>query len=231
MGVIARALVARRGTFVLDVPAFDAAADGTAVLGHNGAGKTTLLLALQGLIAAEGVIERPPRAAAVFARPAVLRGTVLWNVAIVASRAGGFDAAESERRSLHLLEAVGLDRQQGADARTLSTGERQRMALARALVTEPDVLFLDEPLANVDADARPALRALLCTYRERGGELVIATSFLADARALCAKAVVLERGRVAVSAGFGEASFREHRYVRALFSEARTSPDGGKDSI
>ena len=224
MGVTARALVARRGTFVLDVSAFDADAGGTAVLGPNGAGKTTLLLALHGLIAAEGIIERPRRVAAVFARPAVLRGTAQWNVAIVARHAGGFGAAESERRSLEVLAAVGLSGRRATDARTLSTGERQRLALARALVCEPDVLFLDEPLANVDADARPALRALLVAARERGCTLVIATSFLADALELCANAVVLDRGRVTVSAGLGEARFREDPYVRALFAEASAVP-------
>jgi tungstate transport system ATP-binding protein len=220
MGVIARALVARRGNFVLDVPAFDAPTGGTAVLGRNGAGKTTLLTALQGLIAADGAIERPRRAAAVFARPAVLRGTTLGNVAIVARRSGGFDAAESERRSLQLLDAVGLSDRRTTDARDLSTGERQRLALARALVCEPDVLFLDEPLANVDPDARPALRALLGLHRARGCTLVVATSFLADALALCTAVVVLEGGRLTYAGSVAGIAGADDPYLRALVREA-----------
>src|ERR1700694_1913561 len=98
MGVtIARGLVARRGRFVLDVAAFAADAGGTAVLGPNGAGKTTLLLALQGLIPAHGEVERPARTAAVFARPAVLRGSTRWNVAVIAESVLGRPPAAGGR--------------------------------------------------------------------------------------------------------------------------------------
>jgi ABC-type branched-subunit amino acid transport system ATPase component len=93
MAVTARELVAQHGRFRLCVDAFDADASGTALLGRNGAGKSTLLLALQGLLKHTGFVERSGRCAGVFAQPAVLRGSVVWNVAAVIGAATGSDHA------------------------------------------------------------------------------------------------------------------------------------------
>ncbi|MDB5026622.1 MAG: modC [Candidatus Eremiobacteraeota bacterium] len=221
MGVTARGLRARRGAFVLDVAALEATHHGTVVLGPNGAGKTTLLLALQGLIAADGVVARPPRAAAVFARPSVLRGSVLWNVATVFAAVAGADEREARVRARDALGDVGLRDVADSDARTLSTGQRQRLALARALVVEPEALFLDEPFANVDADARPALRALVRSYAGRTRcALILATSSFADAAALCRDAVVLRDGRVTHTGPLTALDTANDPYVRALLEEA-----------
>ena len=221
-GVAADALDVRRGAFRLRVDGFGADARGTAVLGPNGAGKTTLLLALQGLIPSHGAIRRPARCAAAFARPAVLRASALANVAVVVRAARGATAAAAEERARSALAEVGLAAFAGADARTLSTGQRQRLALARALAVEPDALFLDEPFANVDADARPALRALIGAYVRRSGcALVVATSFLADAVALCERCVVLHDGAVAARCDVAALASCDDRYVAALLEEAR----------
>jgi ABC-type multidrug transport system ATPase subunit len=225
MGVTARALVARRGTFVLDVPTFEAASGGTTLLGPNGAGKTTLLLALHGLIPATGTVERPARAASVFARPSMLRGSVLWNVATICEAVVGGNAGDARQRARDALTDVGLQDVTEADARTLSTGQRQRLALARALVVEPQALFLDEPFANVDADARPALRALVRSYVERTKcDVVLATSVLADAVALCRDAIVLRDGRVTHAGTVAELDAALDPYVQALIGEAATTP-------
>ena len=178
MGVSARDLVVKRGSFVLDVPQFASGPGGIAILGPNGSGKTTLLLALQGLIPADGTVERPRRAAAVFARPAVLRGATLWNVAVVAECVRRLDARDANRRAKQILDDVGLMGRSATDARDLSTGERQRLALARAIACEPEALFLDEPFANVDADARPVLRSLVASYRrDCNCDIIVATAF------------------------------------------------------
>jgi len=222
MGVTAAGLVARRGRFVLDVPGFQADASGTAVLGPNGAGKTTLLYALQGLIDRAGSVEKPARTAAVFARPAVLRGSALWNVAAVAAAALHVSSADAQIRARSALGDVGLGERSGADARTLSTGERQRLAIARALAVEPQAMFLDEPFANIDADARPAVRSLLRSYVERTRcDLVLVTASLADASALCASAVVLRQGRIAHAGPLREAVSARDEYLRALVADSR----------
>ena len=221
MDVTASALIARRGRFVLDAAEFHASGTGTAVLGPNGAGKTTLLLALHGLIPVAGCIARPLRCAAVFARPAVLRGTTLWNVSISIPNELSTTPVDRMRRARAALDEVGLTDVSGADARTLSTGQRQRLALARALALEPQALFLDEPFANVDADARPTLRALVASYARRTGcAVVVATTSFADAAALCSDAVVLRSGKVCAAGTIAELRNGADAYVGAIVADA-----------
>jgi tungstate transport system ATP-binding protein len=225
MGVTARELVAKRGTFVLDVRTFAADSGGTALLGPNGAGKTTLLLALHGLIPASGTVERPARSASVFARPSVLRGSVLWNVATVCEAVRSLSSGEARQRARETLGDVGLSNMIDADARTLSTGQRQRLALARAMAVEPQALFLDEPFANVDADARPALRSLVRAYVERTRcDVVLATSILADAVALCREAVVLRDGQVTQTGTIAALETMNDSYAQALLAEGAVLP-------
>ncbi len=225
MGLTARELVARRGSFVLKVPSFEADHGGTALLGPNGAGKTTLLLALHGLIPASGTVDRPARSASVFARPSVLRGSVLWNVATVCEAVRSHSSGEARHRARETLSNVGLSDMLDADARTLSTGQRQRLAIARAIVVEPQALFLDEPFANVDADARPALRLFVRAYIERTKcVVVLATSFLADAVALCRDAVVLSDGRVTHTGTVAALRTASDSYARALLAEVAAAP-------
>jgi ABC-type multidrug transport system ATPase subunit len=220
MEVSVRALLVRRDGFTLQVEGCAADAAGTAVLGPNGAGKTTLLLALQGLLRAEGTCARPDRCAAVFARPAVLRGSARWNLTAVARSVLGVERAEAEKRAADALDAVDLRHAAEREARTLSTGQRQRLALARALVVEPHALFLDEPFANVDADGRPALRALVRDYAARTGcALLVATSSYADALALCARSFVLRGGRVVHDGPTAALAQVDDPYVRALLAE------------
>jgi ABC-type multidrug transport system ATPase subunit len=221
MGVVAGGLVARRGSFVLDVASFRADASGTAVFGPNGAGKTTLLQALQGLIVRQGSVEMPARTAAVFARPAVLRGTALWNVASIVSAVLRVPLADAQDRARNALGDTGLAERSGVDARSLSTGERQRLAIARALAVEPQALFLDEPFANIDADARPQLRSLLRSYVERTHcDLVLVTASLADATALCASSVVLRQGRVVHKGSLADVGSARDAYLQALVAES-----------
>lgn len=213
MGMIARDLRVRHGQFMLDVPEFAADAGGTALLGPNGAGKSTLLLAL--------LAQAPGRAAMAFTRPAVLRGTAAWNVAVVAETVLGIGRSDARDRALRALNDVGLGDDADKDARTLSTGQRQRLALARALAVEPALLLLDEPFANVDADGRPALRALVRAYVERTAcALVIATSSPADAAVLCREAVVLYDGRVTHRGAVADLPAADNLYVRALIAES-----------
>lgn len=224
MGVTARGLEAHRGTFRLKIPEFGADPGGSAILGPNGAGKTTLLLALQGLIPAAGTVERTGRSAGVFAQPSVLRGTALWNVAVIVRAVLGVGAAEAGERARRALADVDLGDRERADARTLSTGQRQRLALARALACEPQNLFLDEAFANIDADGRPALRALVRSYADRCRcTLVVATSSLADAVALCGEVVVLREGTPAHRGPVGDLAAADDRFVAALVAEGGTA--------
>jgi ABC-type multidrug transport system ATPase subunit len=222
MDVTARALIVRRGDFVLDIAAFRSDAGGTAILGPNGAGKTTLLLALQGLIQYEGTIHRPSRTAAVFARPAVLRGPVLWNVSTVVESVLAVTKHESDTRARQLLYDVGIGDLLERDARTLSTGERQRLSIARALAVDPDALFFDEPLANIDVDGRLEIRSLVRSYVDRKHcALILVTSSLADAAALCTRVAILHDGTITRDGRLSAMGSIEDSFALALLAEAR----------
>jgi molybdate transport system ATP-binding protein len=211
-GLDARVLV-RRGSFTLDVTLAAEPGEVLAVLGPNGAGKSTLLAALSGLLRPDGGHVRigdrlvtgdgvhvPPhrRGVGLLAQQALLfpHLTALRNVAF-GPQAVGTPRAVAEDRARELLAAV--DATELADRRPaqLSGGQQQRVALARALAPEPGLLLLDEPLAALDVDATPALRALLRrVIRDAKQTALLVTHSALDALVLADRVVVLTAGRV-----------------------------------
>jgi tungstate transport system ATP-binding protein len=95
-----------------------------------------------------------------------------------------------------LLRLVGLEGFDGRPARRLSGGEQQRLALARALAREPDVLFLDEPTASLDPAATKSIEDLVRAVSQQGLKVVMATHDLGEARRLAEHVVLLHRGSV-----------------------------------
>jgi len=179
----------------------------TVLIGPNGSGKTTLLRAAMGLIAPTGgritwagVAASPPtHRAIVFQRPVMLRRSAAANVRYGLAAAG---VARARRAPLtvELLDLVGLKHAAERPARRLSAGEQQRLALARALAREPDVLFLDEPTASLDPASTKAMEDLVRTVSRRGIKVVMSTHDLAEARRLAGEIVLLHRGRLVEAA-------------------------------
>lgn len=198
------------GRVVVDVDHF-AVAPGeiTAVLGPNGAGKSTLLRLLMLLERPDagrilfrgrpvGPSDRTVRRhlAGVFQKPYLFAGTVAENVEFgLAAR--GVPRLERRRRVEEALEWLDLARHAGAPVRALSGGEAQRVGLARALVLEPAILFLDEPTANLDVTIRRRFREdLERLLRARAGAAVLITHDASDAFALADRIAVMEDGRI-----------------------------------
>ena len=175
----------------------------TVLIGPNGAGKTTLLKLAMGLIRpTAGRItyggreaKAPARAAIVFQRPVMLRRSVAANVRY-ALKAAGVARAERGARTDELLALVGLAGLSERPARKLSGGEQQRLALARALAKEPQVLFLDEPTASLDPAATKAVEDLVRDTAARGIKVVMSTHDLGEAKRLAGEIVLMHRGRV-----------------------------------
>jgi tungstate transport system ATP-binding protein len=175
----------------------------TVLIGPNGSGKTTLLRLAMGLVAPTrgritwgGRENVPPlKRAIVFQRPAMLRRSAAANIRF-ALRAAGIPRAEHARRTSELLELVGLGQLADRAARRLSGGEQQRLALARALVRDPAVLFLDEPTASLDPTATKAVEDIIRAVSQRNIKVVMATHDLGEARRLAGDIVMLHRGRV-----------------------------------
>lgn len=162
----------------------------TTVMGPNGAGKSLLLRALHGLIEAEGRIDwtgPAPRQAMVFQKPVLLRRSVAGNLDFVLRDRARRDA---------LLDRVGLLGHARRPARRLSGGEQQRLALVRALATDPDLLLLDEPTASLDPASALIIEELLREVAGTGVTILLVTHDIAQARRLADHAAVLARGRV-----------------------------------
>jgi tungstate transport system ATP-binding protein len=180
-----------------------AAGPPTVIIGPNGAGKTTLLRLAMGLLAASrgrvtwGGRENaaPTRRAIVFQRPVMLRRSTAANIRYALAAAGVARAAR-DARLRDLAALPGLGGLGNRPARKLSGGEQQRLALARALAKEPDVLLLDEPTASLDPAATKAIEDVIRTVALRGIKVVMSTHDLGEARRLAGEIVLMHRGRV-----------------------------------
>ena len=174
----------------------------TIVMGPNGAGKSTLLKALHGMERVRGGTRswRLPEAEAlirqafVFQTPVVMRRTVLDNVAYPLTLRG-LAKREAQAAAQGWLSVVGLSRAAEQRASDLSGGERQKMALARALITEPEVLLLDEPCANLDGQATREIENLLLNAHKDGMRIVMATHDHGQARRLASEVLFLHKGK------------------------------------
>jgi tungstate transport system ATP-binding protein len=175
----------------------------TMLIGPNGAGKTTLLRAAMGLIPATGGLitwggrehSAPTRRAIMFQRPSMLRRSTAGNVRY-ALAAAKVPRDQRERRVAELLADVGLQGLERRPARRLSGGEQQRLALARALARDPDILFLDEPTASLDPAATKAIEDIVRTVTARGVKVVLSTHDLGQAKRVAGDVVLLHRGRL-----------------------------------
>ncbi len=134
------------------------------------------------------------RMAMVMQRPWMASGSVERNIGLGLA----FRGVRGRRELVEsVLAGTGLDGMGGRRARTLSGGEMQKVAIARAVVTNPSLLILDEPLNSVDQAAKPDLRALIRRlHRETGITVLMATHDLADALSLSSRVFVMSEGRL-----------------------------------
>ncbi|MEV7951725.1 ABC transporter ATP-binding protein [Streptomyces rubiginosohelvolus] len=198
------------------------------VLGPNGAGKTTLVEIMEGLrIADSGEISvlgrKPwprnpallPRIGAQTQKAAFFpRLTAREHLVTVAGLFGCEAAAADEALSL-----VGLESKAEERVEDLSGGQRQRLAIASALVHGPELVFLDEPTAALDPQARRALWETLRTLKAMGRTIVYTTHHLDEAEALCDRVAIVVDGSV-VALGAPHALVREHSGTTSLLVPA-----------
>jgi ABC-2 type transport system ATP-binding protein len=178
----------------LTVPAHTIAA----LVGGDGAGKSSVLRALAGAIApAGGSVQRPDgrRIGYMPAGEAVYRDLTVEENLAFSARAYGVRGAEAGRRAGDLLERTGLAAARGRLGGQLSGGMRQKLALAMALLHEPELLVLDEPTTGIDPVSRAQLWRLIAGAAAAGAAVVLATSYVDEAERAAA-VVVLSDGRV-----------------------------------
>lgn len=181
-----------------------------ALLGRSGSGKTTLLRLLAGLdTPSAGEIHVPQPRAVVFQDPRLLPWKSAWeNVVLGLPRSG------ARERALAALAEVELAHRADAWPLTLSGGEAQRAALARALVREPALLLLDEPFASLDALTRMRMHVLVeSLWRHYRPAVLLVTHDVDEAIQLADRVLVLENGRIALDLAVGISRPRSPAYA------------------
>ena len=180
-------------------------------LGPNGAGKTTTLKLLMQLIfptsGSAEILGRPAGNVEVRRRIGYLPEAPCFYDNLTAEELlwyfgslFGLTAQEARRRTTRVLDRVGL----GPDERrlrlrTYSKGMIQRVGIAQALLNDPEVIFLDEPLSGLDPLGRRDLRNLILSLRDEGRTLFFSSHILSDAEAVCSRVVIMSKGRLVAS--------------------------------
>jgi len=193
----------------------------TVLIGPNGAGKTTVLRLIMGLIQpTHGRVTWGGREQAasthrafVFQRPTMLRRSAAGNIRY-ALAAASVPRARRATGALELSALVGLTGLERRPARKLSGGEQQRLALARALAKEPQILLLDEPTASLDPAATKAIEDVIRKVAASGIKVVMSTHDLGEAKRLAGEIVLLHRGRM-IESGPADAFFSAPRTEEA----------------
>jgi sodium transport system ATP-binding protein len=179
------------------------------LLGPNGAGKTTALRMVAGLLVPTGGrallmgidVAQAPNAAK--ARLGFLTGSTglyarltVRELLTFFGRIHGMAPPALERRLAEVARALAIEELLGRRCGTLSTGEKQRVSVARAVLHDPPVLVLDEPTSGLDVLASRFLRDLVRAERARGKAVLFSTHYLAEAELLCDRVGLLHRGRL-----------------------------------
>lgn len=217
-----------------------------ALLGPNGAGKTTLIGCVAGLVVPTRgharVLGKDVRRDYPFTRRAV--GLVPQEInydpfftveELLRFQAGYFGVRLSKERLEELLEAMDLTHKRNSGTRELSGGMKRRLLIAKALVHEPRVLFLDEPTAGVDVELRRDLWTYVRKLRDRGTTIVLTTHYLEEAEELADRIAMIDHGRIllveekgALLQRMGEKSLRLWLTERAEQVPAALAPLGAR---
>jgi ABC-2 type transport system ATP-binding protein len=184
-------------------------------LGPNGAGKTTTLKLLMQLIYPTSghaeILGSPVGDVAVRQRigylpenPYFYDNLTAEELLVYFARLFGCSAKEGRTRASKLLDEVGIGAERRFQLRKFSKGMVQRVGIAQALINEPELVFLDEPMSGLDPLGRREVREMILRLRDRGCTVFFSSHVLSDAEALCSRVAILAKGRLAASGTLDE---------------------------
>ena len=176
-------------------------------LGPNGAGKTTTLKVLMDLIRPDAgrveIFGQPPGERAVKARLGYLPETPYFYDQLSGrellhyfAELHGVERNVFGKRSAELLEMVGMTRAADRRLRTYSKGMLQRIGMAQALIGDPELVVLDEPMTGLDPIGRSEFRAIILNLKARGKTVLFSSHILADAQALCDRVIIIHKSKL-----------------------------------
>lgn len=197
-------------------------------LGANGAGKTTTLKLLMGIIFPSGGSARilgfdyrDPRVRAQIGflpeQPYFYDHLTAPELLEYYAQLSGVPAAERKRRVPRMLERVGLPHVGGLPLRKFSKGMMQRVGIAQAILHDPKVVFLDEPMSGLDPIGRREVRDLMQGLKDEGKTIFFSTHILSDAEALCDRVAVLHQGELRCVEKVGELITAKHDRMELLW--------------
>lgn len=177
------------------------------LLGPNGAGKSTLINILAGLVTKTSgkaivwghdldVDSRAVRSSIGVVPQEINFDPFFTPLQILDIQAGMYGVPAGERKSMELLELVGLADKAHAYTRQLSGGMRRRLMVAKAMVHTPPILILDEPTAGVDVELRKQLWANVRALNQAGTTIILTTHYLEEAEELCDRIAIINKGRI-----------------------------------
>jgi ABC-2 type transport system ATP-binding protein len=193
-------------------------------LGGNGAGKTTTIKILMGLLyptsGSATILGRPISDASMHRTIGYcpenpyfydyLSARELMNYF---GELFGFDRGARSKRSEELLDLVGLEQAAwDRQLRKFSKGMLQRVGLAQALINDPEIVFLDEPMSGLDPIGRREIRELIASLRAQGKTVFMSTHILSDIEALCDEVAILRHGKLAAKGNLQELLTRENEH-------------------
>lgn len=203
-------------------------------LGPNGAGKTTTIKMLTGLISPSSGSARifghavpSPRAMRRVGflpeSPYVYPYLTPAEFVTLCARLSGLSAKAARDRTRQVLEQVGIWYAADRPVRRLSKGMLQRTGLAAALVADPELLILDEPMSGLDPVGRKEVRDLIVEERKRGRTVFFSTHILNDVEMLCDRVTILSKGEVVVSGALSELLSRSVKSTDVVLANASES--------
>ncbi|MDK1473118.1 ABC transporter ATP-binding protein [Streptomyces sp. 549] len=184
-----------------------------ALLGTNGAGKTSTVELLEGLAAPQrgrirlfGTLDPVADRARIRPRTGAMlqEGGFISHLTVEESVQMWADLTSRPRPVAEALELAGLSHRTDVMVQNLSGGEKRRLDLAVATLSSPDVLFLDEPTAGMDAEGRHATWRLIRKLQQQGSTILLTTHYLEEAESLADQLAIMHRGRIAASGTVSE---------------------------
>ena len=216
----------------------------TGLVGPNGAGKTTLLLMLASLLQPDAgeirigdvdPVAEPQRARALLGWMPDSLGAwpslTVRETLVVSGRLYGMARAEASQRADTLIRDLDLVPLAGAAARVLSRGQKQRLALARALVHDPSVLLLDEPASGLDPQARVDLRVLLRRLAGEGRSILVSSHVLSELEEVVDDAVFMVAGETVGADRIARAAYRARSWRVRLVAGAGAAGAPSADDV